>query len=120
MPHYLECGKQSRHREQSKTFSMKSVLEAQHGRRVRAADLPRRQCAHSLRTGASAESLASLGFLEPNHRDIQECLAVVELDSKPKKIRTICIKEVRYYKVGSLEFIPQVASTIFMHLLPTK
>lgn len=64
---------------------MKSVLEAQHGRRVRAADLLRRQCAHSLRTGASAESLASLGFLEPNHRDIQECLAVVELDSKPKK-----------------------------------
>lgn len=30
------------------------------------------------------------------------------------------LKEVRYYKVGRVEFIPHVASTIIMLLLPTK
>lgn len=40
--------------------------------------------------------------------------------NKPKQIHTLCIKEVRCYKVGRVEFLPHIASTIFMHFLPTK
>lgn len=40
--------------------------------------------------------------------------------NKPQQIHTLCIKEVRYYRVGRVKVIPHVASTIIMHFLPTK
>lgn len=40
--------------------------------------------------------------------------------NKPQQIHTLRIKEVRSYKVGRVEVIPHVASTIIMHFPPTK
>lgn len=40
--------------------------------------------------------------------------------NKPQQIHTLCIKEVRSYKMGRVEVIPHVASTIIMHFPPTK
>lgn len=40
--------------------------------------------------------------------------------NKPQQIHSLRIKEVRSYKVGRVEVIPHVASTIIMHFPPTK